>query len=219
MPGLSKIAVLSVIRNHAYKWKGDIWLQALGVPTGLRLSGIIGRITMDDWRKSIINLMDKQGMENYLTEKYVDDCKVVLENLEHGARWDGDKIKYNPEDVEEDKQSSKALDEITMGVWQDMVSGITPGLKFTTDFCSNNKNGKVEMLDFQLWKEREDNPSNPGGTRETLRYTFYEKPMSNNKVMESDSAMPHRVKIASLAQEGVRSRDFPNQFAKTNKAN
>ena len=60
------------------------------------------------------------------------------------------------------------------------------------------------MLDFQLWKVREDDPGNPGKTREALRYTFYEKPMSNPRVMDSSSAMPHRVKLASLTQEGVR---------------
>ena len=60
------------------------------------------------------------------------------------------------------------------------------------------------MLDFQLWKCREDDPTNPGEQRETLRYSFFEKAMSNPEVMNFNSAMPHRTKIASMTQEGVR---------------
>ena len=199
-----EIGVLSVVRNHAYRWKDELWLQRIGVPTGLRLSGLVGRITMDHWKDRMTGLMEQHKMTNYLTEKYVDDCEVVLENLKQGDRWDGEKITNTDEDRLQDVADNRALDSVTMEVWQGMASGIVPGLKFTTDFCSKNENGMVAMLDFQLWKVREQDPKNPGGTRESLRYTFFEKTMSNDKVMEAGSAMPHKVKISSLTQEGVR---------------
>ena len=46
---IMEIGVLAVIRNHMYSWKGTDWMETLGVPTGLQLSGIIGYITMDVW--------------------------------------------------------------------------------------------------------------------------------------------------------------------------
>ena len=40
--------------------------------------------------------------------------------------------------------------------------------------------------------------------KQTVLYEFYEKPGANPKVMERDSAMPHRMMLASMTQEGVR---------------
>ena len=44
---VAEVGVLAVIRNHLYQWRGDTFMQNKGVTTGLGLSGIIGRITMD----------------------------------------------------------------------------------------------------------------------------------------------------------------------------
>ena len=85
-----EIAVLSIIRNHVYSWKGQTWVQTQGVPTGLRLSGIIGRISMDVWMTKMTSLMINNEMKTYLLEKYVDDCNTLLENLAPGSRWDGE---------------------------------------------------------------------------------------------------------------------------------
>ena len=45
---------------------------------------------------------------------------------------------------------------------------------------------------------------NPDEKTHVLRYKFYEKASANPKVLDAASAMPHRVKIASMMQEGVR---------------
>ena len=57
-----KVGVRKVVQNHVYMWKGDYWLQGLGVPTGLRLSGIIGRVTMDFWKVEMARLMTENGL-------------------------------------------------------------------------------------------------------------------------------------------------------------
>ena len=199
-----RVGVLSVVRNHIYQWKGQLWIQKLGVPTGLRLSGIIGQITMDHWRSTVNKMMIKNSMVGFLLEKYVDDCEVICENLEPGTRWDGQRLCVTPEAAEEDCLSEKPKDQITMDAWGQMASSIVPGLIFTTDCCSKNPSGTVPMLDFQMWKVREADPLNPGATREAMRYSFYEKYMSNNKVMDNKSAMPRRTKVASLTLEVVR---------------
>ena len=104
----------------------------------------------------------------------------------------------------EDREAGRSKEEVTMTAWGQMASSIIPGLNFTVDYPSNNHNHKVPMLDFKLWADEEMDPSNPGQTRQSLKYQFYEKPMSNPKVLDMGSAMPHKMKISSMTQVGVR---------------
>ena len=54
------------------------------------------------------------------------------------------------------------------------------------------------MRDCELWKVREPDPENSGQTREALRYSLYEKKISNARVMDKTLAMPHFMKLATL---------------------
>ena len=199
-----EVGVREVIKNHIYLWRGELYLQKLGVPTGLGLSGVIGRITMDTWRTKIKQRMLDNGLRPFLLEKYVDDCELVLENVPQGTRWDGQKLVVTPESTQEDKEANKSKEEVTMTAWGQMASDLVPGLKFTTDYPSLHDDKMIPMLDFKLGKIREDDSENPGCQREALSYQFYEKPMSNMKVMDKDSAMPHKIKVATMTQEIVR---------------
>ena len=211
-----EIAVLLVIRNHLYKWKGETYMQTLGVPTGLRLSGVIGRITMDVWLEKMKVILKENNIRTYLIEKYVDDCNTLCENLQLGARWDGDRVTVNQEHVDEDVCSNRSKEEVTMTVWGQIASSIIPGLQFTVDCPANNPNGKVPMLDFQTWKISIEDESNPAMKHEKIMYSFYEKGVANPKVMDRDSAVPHRMMLATMTQEGVRrlincSQDLPTE--------
>lgn len=168
-----EVGVKMVIQSHVYKWKGEHWLQNLGVPTGLRLSGVVGRITMDVWRGEMFRLMEENSMTNYLLEKYVDDGEVLCENIPMGSRWDGSKMVVTDEAAEDDRITQRSREEVTMRAWGDMASSVIPGLKFTVDFPSNHDDNAVPMLDFKLWKEREEDPNYPGVFRESVRYSFF----------------------------------------------
>ena len=207
-----ELGVRLVLRNHVYRWKDEIWLQQLGVPTGLRLSGIIGRVAMDHWKIKMEALMAENKMVSYLLEKYVDDAEVVkkkkkniyspdrhtvknwnqtrvqcvvVENVQPGTRWDGSRLTTTPELAREDLEGSRDLDSITMEAWRGMAASLVPGLDFTVDYCSRNASNTVPMLDFQMWKETIVDPETPGHSKETLRYKFFEKKMSNPKVMDA----------------------------------
>ena len=211
-----EIGVLQVVRNHLYSWKGDIWMQTLGVPTGLRLSGIIGRITMDVWMTDMKRLLEDNRMKTYLMEKYVDDCNTILENIPLGSRWQDDRITITETRAEEDRAAEVTKEEVTMKCWADMASTIIPGLKFTCDYPANNVSGRVPMLDFCLWKERVQDEKDPMRWNETVRYSFYEKDIANPRVLDRQTAMPHKMLMATLTQEGVRrlmnmSRDLPTE--------
>ena len=201
-----EVGVLSVIRNHVYRWRDCLWIQTLGVPTGLQISGIIGRVTMDHWRVKVQEIMKANNMKSFPLEKYVDDCETVMENVEVGTRWDEklSRMIVTDETVNEDLEAGRERDMITMEAWGSMASSIVPGLRFTTDYCSRNESKTVPMLDFQVWKTKEEDPLQPGKFREAVRYSFFEKEMSNMKVLDNNSAMPHQVKVASMTQEAVR---------------
>ena len=199
-----EIGVLQVVRNHLYSWKDEVWMQKLGVPTGLRLSGIIGRITMDAWMRDMRRLLEDNNMKTYLMEKYVDDCNTILENIPLGSRWEENKVTISEARAEEDRTAKVTNEEVTMKCWADMASTIIPGLRFTCDYPANNVSGRVPMLDFCLWKESVQDENDPMRMKESIRYTFYEKDVSNPRVLDRQTAMPHKMLIATLTQEGVR---------------
>ena len=199
-----EISVKIVVKNHLYMWKNEVWRQTGGVPTGLRLSSIIGRITMDSWMSKVKNLMAENQFTSFLMEKYVDDVDHVMENIPVGSRWTGTCIEVTPETVKDDLDAGRSREEITMKAWGEMASMITPGIKFTVDYPANHASGRVPVLDFELWKEMKDDPKNPGSSIETILYSFYEKPVTNSRVMDRESAVPHRMMIATMVQEGVR---------------
>ena len=70
------------------------------------------------------------------------------------------------------------------------------------DVPSNHRDGRLPILDLKVWtvrKERED-----GSEYTQLATEFYEKDMIGDVVMMERSAMPKKMKIASLSQEVVR---------------
>ena len=150
---LSKVVevdVRLVIKNHIYSWKDELYLQQVGVPTGLSLSGVIGRISMDHWRVSTAALMAENKMTCYLLEKYVDDSELVTENLPMGTRWDGTRLVTTEDKAYEDIDAGKSKEEVIMSAWGAMASSIIPGLQFTVDYPNSSNNNKVPMLDFSL---------------------------------------------------------------------
>ena len=151
--------------------------------------------------------MNTNLMITYMFTKYVDDSNVILENLPKGARWNvkDKKLTYREEDVKEDEENCREPEEVTMKAWGAMASSVIPGLVFTVDYPQLHENRKVPMLDFMVWKEKVPSQDNrEEDEKETILYEFYEKPVASKLVMMKDSAMPHRMIMASMVQEGVR---------------
>ena len=67
-------------------------------------------------------------------------------------------------------------------------------LKMTVDTEDEHENGKVPMLDVEVWWEGKNN----------IKHQFYEKDIASNRVIMAKSAMSKTTKIASLSQEVVR---------------
>ena len=68
--------------------------------------------------------------------------------------------------------------------------------------ASNQKEGKLPILDFQAWQEKTIEPDGREVTE--IKFKFYEKEMVSRYVMRSDRALPDRMKTTVLAQEALR---------------
>ncbi len=86
---------------------------------------------------------------------------------------------------------------ITMEAFKGKANSITSFLKFTVEIEDDHANGRVPMLNIEVWSEKTKDG------REGISHS-YEKKMANKKVMERDSAMPEKTKIMTLTQETIR---------------
>ena len=74
------------------------------------------------------------------------------------------------------------------------MQGLTKGLRFTTEICSEFPGGWLPTLDFKI----RVSPSN------ITEYCFYEKPTSSEKVLQARTALNQNYLIRSLSNEVVR---------------
>ena len=74
-----------------------------------------------------------------------------------------------------------------------MMNTISSQVKITTETKDDFTSGTLPTLDTQIWMENE-----------LSLYKFYEKPMTNKRVLSRQTAMGENSKIASLTQEVIR---------------
>ena len=84
---------------------------------------------------------------------------------------------------------------MTMETIRDIANSIDPMIQLTVDFPELNENGRVPILDLEVWLIRDDDGF------QQIRYSFYEKPMKSQYVLMMKSAVPLRTKRNSLTQE------------------
>ena len=82
-----EISINVINNNHCYQFENKIYCQKKGGPTGLRITGLLARIHMDNWMIKMSSLMEDNLVHKYFVEKYVDDVNMALENIGLGVRW------------------------------------------------------------------------------------------------------------------------------------
>ena len=197
-------AIIAVMGFHCYTFGGKYYKQGKGGAIGLRLTGIVARIIMDRWARKLKVMIGIAMWAVYLLIKYVDDCNLFMEALAKGVRWEGGKMIWTAEQEELDEKEGLSDGRRTMAVLLDMANSIYPYVQFTGDLQENHGDNKCPMLDLSTWKEREVDLTSNKGYREVVKHEFYQKPCASQLVIMAESAMPERVKIVTLSQEGVR---------------
>ena len=133
----------------------------------------------------------------YLFIKYVDDTNFYVEALAQGMRWEHGQLLWTEEKEEEDKREGLSDSRRTLNVLLDVANSVYTFVKFTGDLPEDHDDGKCPMLDLSVWKESI-------GDQEIVKHAYYEKPCASQMVIMWDSAVPDRMKITTLSQEGVR---------------
>ena len=79
-----------------------------------------------------------------------------------------------------------------------IMSSIDEDIKLTWDAPGKNENGRMPVLDLQIWLERDQLGTNK------VRFCYYEKPMASSQVIHKRSALSWQTKKSALAGEVAR---------------
>ena len=114
----------------------------------------------------------------------------MIDLIKPGTRWNkGEGFKFYPEreieDMERDPQ------QLTSEVIKEMMSSLTPNLRFTTEICSDFRDGWMPTLDCKL-RVRSDG---------IIIHSYYEKTMINPKCLLKSAAISEQSKAGILAAE------------------
>ena len=200
-----EVAVRTTFRNHIYMYGNKLYRQLKGGPIGLRLTGVVARLVMDQWAKLFLSTLANNNIMVYLFRKYVDDVNLALSLARPGLRWERDmdgtyKLKWDKDTETRDLQGEKSAEEAkerTMRLMGEVASLLVPGISFMVDLPSRYPTKKVPMLDLQVWTE-------VSGQGTKIRHTYYEKKVTSPIVFHSRGACPTKQKVIVLAEETKR---------------
>ena len=82
-----ELAVIEVFGAHVYEFGGEFFIQTVGGPIGLSLSGAIGRTTMAVWDGEVGRLCRRNGIIMRFRRRYMDDCNGAMQSWRKGWRW------------------------------------------------------------------------------------------------------------------------------------
>ena len=105
-----------------------------------------------------------------------------------GWYWDGE-LRYDANHPTKDLPG----DQRTMEILVAIANTVDKNLTFTVDYPSRNSNGRVPILDVEVWAENN-----------TVRHSFYKKKMASHLTIMERSAVPAQTKRNTLFQEGIR---------------
>ena len=176
-----KQATYTAMKNHTYRFGGDIRKQREGGPIGLTLSGTLARIVMLWWDKQFLEKCKTNHIEVSLYQRYVDDINIKIKEIKPAAESDNIDSQQ-PKDVRSMKEIRK------------IANTIVQMIQVEEDCPSLHEDGKLPILDLKVWI----------GEEHQVMYEYYRKPISNPLLLLQRSAMPDKMKRTVLTQEAIR---------------
>ena len=137
-----------------------------------------------------------------LLSLYVDDQFVNGKKTPKGLNYDREKgtLSITTSQLEIDKNTKDDVRSIKL--LANIGNSIDPDIQLTFDAPSMNKEGKMPLLDTEVWLETDD-PSYKHGK---IMFSHYRKAMASNLTIQEKSALPHKQKITIMTQEIFRIR-------------
>ena len=137
-----------------YGFNNRIYKQMQGGATGLRLTGLLARVHMDQWSRKMQEKLEYNLTRVYWRSKYVDDNNMAMESIGKGTRWvdqtpetEG-QLKWKEEWEKEDQENEISHSRVTLNGMLGMANSISPGLTFTGEIPEDYEDGRLPMLDF-----------------------------------------------------------------------
>ena len=93
-----------------------MYRQKKGGPIGLRASGSVAKVAMEDWLKKFEKRVKELGIEVFLLRKYLDDVILIVRNCKLGERYLDGRIQKTEMSEEEVKENGKNRSEITLDI-------------------------------------------------------------------------------------------------------
>ena len=190
-----RIVLLTLLRTHIYEFAGSLKLQKEGGPIGMEITGVVAQVFMVWWDRQLKQRLNQINLQVKMHQRYVDDTNIIAKQTPVGAGYDGEQMTINEATIAEDETIPP--DKRTMRLIQTVASYIHPSIRLTIDYPTKHRNGKVPMLDVNMWIM-------DVGDEKKVVYEHYEKPMTTKSVMHAKSAVSMQVKRTVLSQEVLR---------------
>ena len=178
-----KQATYTTMKNHTYRFGGDIRKQREGGPIGLSLSGTLARIVMLWWDKQFLEKCKNNNIEISLYQRYVDDINIKFKEVQPTTE-NHNTDNQTPDDVRNMKEIKK------------IANTIVQMIQVEEDCPSLHEDNKLPILDLKVWIEEKE--------KHMIMYEYYRKPIANPLLILQKSAMPDKIKRTVLTQEAIR---------------
>ena len=189
------LAVRFIFSTHMYTFGGRVYLQSDGGPIGLRLTCALAKLRMAVFARTLKQILSTNHIEVSMAASYVDDFRFLVQMLDQGTRWDGERLVWNPLWEEEDIASGESRERITATELCRVMNSICKDVKMTVEVEEDFSDRFIPTLDMQMKLDKDLG---------RVVYKFYSKPMSSALCLVEKSALPITIRNATLTQEVLR---------------
>ena len=81
--------------THAYTLCGQLFLQSMGGPIGMRFTASLANLAMKMWDDAFMRLAKRERVHIDLYLRYMDDCRAFLKAIKRGWIWTGDRLCFS----------------------------------------------------------------------------------------------------------------------------
>ena len=190
-----EISITVVMSTHIYNFCGNLYLQKQGGPIGLRSTASLANLIMKIWDMAWIRLLKNEGIMWHLYFRYVDDNRLFAPPLKPGWKWENGHFEFTQKSEKEDLSSGLTNQARTTAEFSKAMLSLVNYLEFEGEESGMFHNNRLPTLDTEIWWDE---------VSKNIKYSFYEKPMCPNIVIQKDTALSENCIRSSLVQEGVR---------------
>ena len=218
MLGLAlKIAIMATMKNHVYMFNNKFYQQGRKAIIGLDLMRALAKLYMIDWSMKFMKRLKeveekssdlKLNLKPELYKVFVDDQSSLQEATPMGATYNKKTKRITITEKQKELDKDLKADRRTANLLTEIANTIDPSILMESVVPSDSESGKMPLLDCQIWLE------NIGGVQQ-IRHEHYEKAMSSKVTIQKESAMPEKIRRATLVQGGITrilntSRELPD---------